>query len=623
MMYTISMIPYANMAPFARLGTPEGCRFVPLVPSRSVAALMSGEVDAAAVPVGALPILGDRVATLGAYGIAAEKAVGSVLLFSTHPLTALKRPAAVSLTTQSATSIRLLYLILGYVNGFDAAPYATDDAATAAARLLIGDDAMIRAARGGDAYVFDLASEWDRVHGRPFVFARWVVRVDAPPELKDILTAWLSGLDANDERFVHESAPKEAARIGITTEEMIRYLMGMRRVLGQRELEGQAIFLSEVARHVPKEVFSPAPKTVSIGRDKGRTRVDDAAALRLLTEMPLGELMARAHAARINRHGETTVTYVRDTNPNYTNICTTNCRFCAFCRDSRDPEAYTLTPEALADRVATAEARGATTVLLQGGHNPLVRLADWRAYLRAIRQVSPTIHIHPFSPPEILDMSEKEGCSTRAVLEALREEGIDTLPGGGAEILVDAVREQIAPGKCPAETWLAIMAEAHSLGFRTTATMMFGHQESDRDIVAHLMKLREVQDRTGGFNAFIPWSFKPGRSRLSDTVTAAAHPAKYLRILATARLALDNFNHIQSSWFSESERAGMLGLLAGADDFGGILVEENVLKTSGYERRTTEERVHEMIRQAGFVPALRDSRYRVLSVMEQAKAGKA
>lgn len=617
MKYTVSMIPYANMAPYAMLGQPNGCRFVELVPSRSVTALLEDEVVAAAVPVGALPILGDKVEMLGQYGIAAEKAVGSVLLFSEKPLDALRRPSAISLTTQSATSIRLLYLILGYTNGFDTIPYVTDDEEAAWARLLIGDDALRRAQKGDTPYVYDLVTEWDRIHHRPFVFARWVIRSDAPAALKQALLLWLEGLKGNDERFVRESAPKEAERIGLTTEEMVRYLNGMKRILGPGELEGQAIFLKEIAIHVPKNVF-PVDESTRVppcqNSKAGRTRLNEIDAGKLLKEAPLGELMAMAHDARCSKFPGGKVTYVRDTNPNYTNICTTNCRFCAFCRDASDPDSYTLTPDALAAKVTAAQKQGAATVLLQGGHNPQVRISDWKAYIRAIRAACPTVHIHPFSPPEILDMSKKEGCSTNEILRILKDEGIDTMPGGGAEILVDRVRNVIAPGKCSAKTWLRIMAQAHALGIRTTATMMFGHVETDDDIITHLFALRRIQDQTGGFNAFVPWSFKPGHSSLSEDVTAAAHPATYLRILAVARLVLDNVAHIQSSWFSESERAGMLGLLAGADDFGGILVEENVLKTSGYERKTTEDRVRDMIRQAGFIPALRDSHYREFPV---------
>jgi len=334
--------------------------------------------------------------------------------------------------------------------------------------------------------------------------------------------------------------------------------------------------------------------------------------LELLGRVALGELMRMAHEARMRRHPEGLVTFVCDTNPNYTNVCVTGCRFCAFCRDAGADDAYTLTPGELAERVRSAAERGATTVLLQGGHNPAVGLAEWLAYVRAIRAACPGIHVHPFSPPEIIFTARRERMPVIDMLRALREEGIDTIPGGGAEVLSDRVRSAIAPRKCSAGEWLAAMEQAHGLGFKTTATLMFGHVETDDDIIEHFIRLREVQDRTGGFTSFVPWSFKPGCSPLTEQVATAAHPARYLRIIATARLMLDNFPHVQSSWFSESITAGSLGLLAGADDFGGILVEENVLRETGYRRQTTVEALLSIIRRSGFVPARRDSHYMIV-----------
>ncbi len=341
-------------------------------------------------------------------------------------------------------------------------------------------------------------------------------------------------------------------------------------------------------------------------------RCDRDTALEMLERMPLGELMDRAHAARMRRWPQETVTFVCDTNPNYTNICVTGCRFCAFCRRPTDPDAYTLAPEQVAEKVAAAARRGATTVLLQGGHNPRIRLADWLAYIRAIRSACPDIHIHPFSPAEYAFLAATEKRPVREILEAVFAEGVDTIPGGGAEILTERVRRRIAPHKATTAQWLEVCETAHEIGFRTTATMMFGHVESDADIVDHLLALRDLQDRTGGFTSFIAWSFKPEGSELGREVGRAAHPARYVRIVALARLVLDNFDHVQSSWFSESIPAGQLGLLAGADDFGGVLMEENVLLEAGHDRSATVEDVKTIIRRAGFTPARRDSYYRIV-----------
>ncbi len=345
-------------------------------------------------------------------------------------------------------------------------------------------------------------------------------------------------------------------------------------------------------------------------------RMDKEEALYTLNRAPMGVIMGRAHTAKKQWHPDNRVTFVYDTNPNYTNVCTTGCRFCAFHCSGDSPEAYALTPIELARKVQFAWDKGATTVLLQGGHNPEITLNDWLGYIRAIGELCPDIHIHPFSPPEIIFMAQKEGISVREVLSVLKENGISTLPGGGAEVLSDRVRAALSPKKYSSAEWLDVMEQAHELGFRTTATLMFGHIESDEEIVDHLLALRELQDRTSGFNSFIPWSFKPGGSPLSKEIKKAAHPARYVRIIALARLVLDNFSHIQSSWFSESIAAGQLGLLAGADDFGGILVEENVLKQTGYERKMALDTVLDIIRSAGFTPVRRDSQYQIVETYQ-------
>lgn len=351
-----------------------------------------------------------------------------------------------------------------------------------------------------------------------------------------------------------------------------------------------------------------------LGRLQRGERLDADDGLALLTgAVPLGDLMAAAHQARLRRHPTPTVTFVYDTNPNYTNVCVTHCEFCAFWRSDKAKDAYTLTPAALAERVRLAAAAGATTVLLQGGHNPAVRLADWLAYVDAIQQACPEVHLHPFSPPEIAFLADAEGIPTGEIVSRLYAAGVRTMPGGGAEVLVQRVRDEIAPLKCSAARWLEIMEQAHRVGMKTTATMMYGHVETPEDIIAHLLAVRDVQDRTGGFASFIPWSFKPGNSTLGKRVKVAAHPLQYLRLVAVARLLLDNVPHIQSSWFSEDLRTGQLGLLAGADDFGGLLFEESVLGKAGHAPTTSLERTLEVIRAMGFVPAQRNSFYEVIA----------
>lgn len=347
------------------------------------------------------------------------------------------------------------------------------------------------------------------------------------------------------------------------------------------------------------------------------SRYNRSDALEMLGQMPLGELMGLAYQARKKRHPRQLVSFVIDTNPNYTNVCVTCCDFCAFFRRAEHDEAYTLSPDELAERVRASHDCGASTVLLQGGHNPEVGLQDWLAYIRAIQSACPKIHIHPFSPAEYIFISRLEKRPVEDILQAVYDEGIRTIPGGGAEILTERVRKEVARDKASTEEWLDVCEKAHHIGFHTTATMMFGHVETDEDIVEHLFRLRELQDRTGGFSSFVPWSFKPGDSALSRRVPSRTHPARYVRIIALARLVLDNFAHIQSSWFSESVPAGQLGLLAGADDFGGVLLEENVMRKAGHARTTTLEKVMTIIRRAGFTPARRNSYYEVLEVYDQ------
>jgi len=234
--------------------------------------------------------------------------------------------------------------------------------------------------------------------------------------------------------------------------------------------------------------------------------------------------------------------------------------------------------------------------------------------VRALRAAYPEVELHLFSPSEIRAIARFSELTVREVLKRFREAGLRTLPGGGAEILSDRVRERISPLKGTPADWIDVMRAAHHQGYRTTATMMYGHVEEPEDVVEHLRRLRDLQDETGGFFAFIPWSFKRGATPLASAVAQEAGPGRYLRILAVSRLYLDNFPHVQCSWFSEGEKAGQLGLHFGADDFGGTLLEENVLRAAGHENATTADRVVRVIRDAGFVPVQRNTLYETIAV---------
>jgi cyclic dehypoxanthinyl futalosine synthase len=345
-------------------------------------------------------------------------------------------------------------------------------------------------------------------------------------------------------------------------------------------------------------------------------RLTTAEGVHLASEAPLLDLGALAQEVRARKTDPRLVTYVIDTNPNYTNICTVDCHFCAFYRKpgANSPDAYTHDLEGVIKMMEAADKLGATTVLLQGGLNPEIPWAFYPAIVREARKRYPHITPHFFSAPEIHQMVEVSGLSIRGVLEALYEAGQRTLPGGGAEILSTRVRKRISVKKGGPEAWLDVHRAAHQVGMRSTATMMYGHVESDAEIIEHLEYIRALQDETHGFTAFVPWSYKRGNTPMEAKVPHVAGASRYLRVLAAARLYLDNFDHIQATWFSEGKKTGQIALQFGADDFGGTLYEENVHLATGHLAKTTVAEVETLIREAGFTPAQRTTLYEIVRV---------
>jgi dehypoxanthine futalosine cyclase len=342
----------------------------------------------------------------------------------------------------------------------------------------------------------------------------------------------------------------------------------------------------------------------------------------MLTEAPLVELGALANDVRMRRCDPRIVTYVIDTNPNYTNWCTVDCHFCAFYRKPGKPatDGYTHDVEGVMGMMENARRLGATTVLLQGGLNPEIPWAFYTAIVREARQRYPEITPHFFSAPEIHQMAEVSGLDLKGVLQALYAAGQRTLPGGGAEILAKRVRQRISVKKGGPEAWLDVHRAAHQVGMRSTATMMYGHVETPEEIIEHLDYIRALQDETRGFTAFVPWSYKRGNTPMESKVPHIAGASMYFRVLAVSRLYLDNFEHIQASWFSEGKKTGQMALQFGADDFGGTLFEENVHLATGHVNKTTVAEIETLIREAGFTPAQRTTLYEILKVADGPEA---
>jgi cyclic dehypoxanthinyl futalosine synthase len=322
-----------------------------------------------------------------------------------------------------------------------------------------------------------------------------------------------------------------------------------------------------------------------------------------------------ADAVRRRLHPENVVTYIIDRNINYTNFCTEYCTFCAFYRPLKGKlasEGYILDFETIYDKIRETVEFGGTGVLMQGGIHPDLKIDWFERLLSGIKQRYPQIWLHCFSASEILAIAEYSDLSVRDTIMRLRDAGLDSIPGGGAEILDDEVRARIARLKCGTEDWLLVHRTAHQLGMRTTATMMFGVGETHQHRINHFEAVRRLQEETGGFTAFIPWSFQPHNTALGGRGWDEATAVEYLKVLAISRIYLDNILNVQSSWVTQGLKVLQMGLRFGGNDVGSVMLEENVVKAAGTANCTTEEELRRIIRDAGFKPAQRDTLYRTL-----------
>ncbi len=339
-------------------------------------------------------------------------------------------------------------------------------------------------------------------------------------------------------------------------------------------------------------------------------RLDPAEARELYLHAPTALLGQLADEVRARKHPEGVVTYIIDRNVNYTNVCVARCNFCAFYRPVGSPDGYVLGFEEIFRKIDETLALGGVQLLLQGGHNPDLPIAWYEDLFRAIKQRYPTFKLHALSPPEVIHLSRTSRVPVPQVIERLIAAGLDSIPGGGAEILVDRVRKLLnCFGKASADEWLSVMRHAHHQGLRTTATMMYGTVETIDERLEHLFRLRDVQDDTGGFTAFITWSYQPEHTELGG---GEATGLEYLRTLAIARLVLDNFDNLQASWVTQGGKVGQLSLAYGANDMGSVMIEENVVRAAGASYCMDEIEIVRNIENAGFAAKRRNMHYDVL-----------
>lgn len=339
-------------------------------------------------------------------------------------------------------------------------------------------------------------------------------------------------------------------------------------------------------------------------------RITALQALDMLQSDDLVGVGMEADRVRRRLHPGNVITYQIDRNINYTNFCTEYCSFCAFYRPSGSPEGYVQPLESIFQKIDETLELGGTGILMQGGLHPSLKMDYYTSLLTAIRQRYPALHLHCFSAPEILNIAEICGMSVGGVIARLVDAGLDSIPGAGAEILDDDVRFRIARLKCSTEEWLSVHRTAHQLGLRTTATMMFGVGETLEQRVRHFERIRELQDETGGFTAFIPWFFQRENTSLGRFVKEEATAVDYLKTLAVARVFLDNVLNVQASWLTPGHKICQIALRFGGNDVGSILIEENVVNAAGCKNTTNEAELRRLIADAGFRPAKRDTLYR-------------
>jgi cyclic dehypoxanthinyl futalosine synthase len=588
-------------------------------PSEGARRLAERECDLALLPVAAFARQGDLVAVPGVC-IGARERAGSVLLVADVPLAEL---TTVALDQSSRTSVLLARLLLRAQRGaggeprYEARPPEELPGCVGGTRgaVIIGDAALRAISDHPFRYSYDLAAEWRQLTGKPFVFAVWAGRADVVDG--DVCRLLLRSLSHGLERL--DAIADDAGRHGVAPERARRYLrQELVFTLDDGLVAGADEYLARAhqANLLPQAQlirFGTAVPAVALAQtlDKGANgvRLSAAELLALLERAELIDLGSAADRRRRALNPDEMVSYIVERNINYTNICVTACRFCAFFRNPGDEvEGYVLSREEMGKKIKETVDAGGVQILLQGGLNPSLPLAWYEDLFRHLKASYP-IKLHALSPEEILYICRLEQLPLETVLMRLVAAGLDSLPGGGAEILVDRVRQRIAKLKCSSAEWLEVMRVGHRLGLRSSSTMMFACGETVPERAEHLIKIRDLQDETGGFTAFICWPFQPGNTRLPGG-DGSAHA--YLRMLSVARLGLDNVQHLQASWPTMGAAVGQAALHFGADDFGQVMFEENVVSAAGTVYQMDAAAIERHVRAAGFTPVRRDMRYQRL-----------
>jgi cyclic dehypoxanthinyl futalosine synthase len=591
------------------------------LPARCAEALWNDTADLALLPLGALGPHLEEVRLVPGVAIASRGKVGTVLLLGEQPREALD---TIYLDGASRTSQLLIRLLMKSWKLNPRFLSVDHDQVLSSIKgrhgaLLIGDPCF--AAAKNYPYVYDLGQAWTTWTGLPFVYAAWVGRPDrvSPEEVQQLQESLAMGLAERG-----ALAKLFAEQNGLDPGECEQYLrQSIHYQFGSAELCGATAFLSRAhaeglrsiqgaLRFYPgkaaKEIRHSGPRTLdsllSDGAEGRRLTVEEG--IRLYTEASLMDLGQAADARRRGLHPNNVVTYIIDRNVNYTNACITACRFCNFYRPLGHPDVYCLSRDELTRKLEETVAQGGVQVLLQGGVNPGLSLAYYEDLFRFIKANFP-LAIHGLSPEEIRFLATWEGISIQAVLERLANAGLDSLPGGGAEILDDEIRRRISPNKCSTDVWIEVMRTAHHLGLRSTGTLVFGFGEQPRQLLGHLNRLRTLQDETAGFTAFISWSYQAEGTHLPLLDDTSA--TRYLRVLSLSRLYLDVIPNMQVSWVTMGPHVGQIGLRFGANDFGSAMIEENVVAQAGAIFKLSSAEIEYLIRAAGFFPRRRNMRY--------------